>query len=477
MAERADSRGYHAIQMGLRSYLPLAATATFGWIIALVGFAFAPGPSMAQGLTPKKTPAANVTEIRKTPSNEAVRAAPPVDTSAVDAVDATTATLAEPAGALPPTALAVDLSADKNRTRFTITLTKAVPHRIFTLADPYRVVIDIPDLRFQIAPSHGSTGQGLVSGYRYGMLTAQRSRIVLDAVAPVRILRAETSNSSSGQNSVLSVELVATDRATFLTSLQPDAEATRPPAAPEAAPPRVVQSDRPIIMIDPGHGGLDPGAVGRGGLLEKEIVLAVSRHLFTLLSANRRYDVRMTRSGDTFVALDQRVSMSRLAGASLFISIHADTVGDLTFAQNVRGATVYTLSDRASSQQAQVLAEKENAADARAGVQNPVAEKDEQIQNILFDLMKRETHNFSSEFRSILISHLGRSVTLAKDPARGAAFRVLHQTSSPSVLVELGYMSHEQDAQLLQSGAWQQRVAASIGAAVDNYFAKRVSGR
>jgi N-acetylmuramoyl-L-alanine amidase len=432
----------------------------------------------AQGLKPKANPPGNVTEIRKSPTIAPAPAAPPAET----APDETTAggdvaTLAEPAGVSAAAALAADLSADKSHTRFTLALTKAVQYRIFVLPDPYRVVIDVPDLKFQMNAAQGGTGQGLVTGYRYGMLTAQRSRIVLDAAGPVRVLRAESPKAAPGQKTVLTVDLAATDRATFMASLQPDADAATPQATPDSPAPRVVQSDRPVIMIDPGHGGLDPGAIGRGGILEKEVVLAVSRQLYNLLAANRRYDVRMTRNGDTFVALDHRVSMSRTAGANLFISIHADTVGDMTFAQNVRGATVYTLSDRASSSQAQVLAEKENSADARAGLQTPTAEKDEQIQNILFDLMKRETNNFSSEFRGILITHLGRSIALAKDPARGAAFRVLHQTSSPSVLVELGYMSHEQDAQLLQSAAWQQRVAGSIGAAVDNYFAKRGSGR
>jgi N-acetylmuramoyl-L-alanine amidase len=231
-----------------------------------------------------------------------------------------------------------------------------------------------------------------------------------------------------------------------------------------------------VVVIDPGHGGIDPGAVGPSDLLEKSVVLSVGLEIRKQLLATGRYDVRMTRTKDVFVSLDQRLKIVRQADADLFISLHADSIEQKSFAQSVRGATVYTLSERASDEQARLMAEKENASDLLAGIAAGEDTSGDQVKSILIDLMKRETSNFSMSFSNLLLSNLRKSVSLSRDPQRAAAFKVLKQTQSPAVLLEMGYMSHEEDEKLLSSAAWQQRLAQSVRDAVSAFFASQTAG-
>ena len=229
-------------------------------------------------------------------------------------------------------------------------------------------------------------------------------------------------------------------------------------------------------MIDPGHGGIDPGAVGINNLLEKTVVLDVAKRIERRLTATGRYRVALTRDRDVFLSLDQRVEMSTELGVDLFVSLHADSLESRTVATHVRGATIYTLSERASDEQARLMAEKENSSDQAAGIDSGAFKVDsEEVRSILFDLMKRETSNFSTDFSNLLVSRLKQSVTVSREPQRSAAFRVLKQTKAPSVLVELGYLSNDVDAKLMRQSEWQGKVAQSIVAAIDAFFDKRTA--
>lgn len=385
-------------------------------------------------------------------------------------------------------ASAITISVAGNRTRLVIAVSQPVAAQAYLLADPPRLVVDAPDLLFQIDQAPPLAPVGLAGAYRYGLLAPGRSRLVVDLTGPARIALTHFAAASPTQHASFSLELEATSAKTFLTNAEKVPAAARPPDAVPVTRGSTfddgvewpkVGNGRSVIMIDPGHGGIDPGALSAGVVREKDVVLAVARQLASALAATGRYDVRMTRSTDVFVPLDQRIEMSRAAGASLFISIHADSIDNgaaaAALAQTVRGATVYTLSETASNRDAQALADKENAADALAGVISPSGGDSDQVKGILIDLLKRETQNFALEARGLLVQSMRSVMTMAREPARSAAFKVLRQAQAPAVLIELGYMSHAQDVALLQSAEWQRGVAKAITAAVNTYFAKRIA--
>lgn len=360
-------------------------------------------------------------------------------------------------------------------TKFLLGLSAGVRAEIFTLSKPYRVVVDLPDVAFHLPEGTGQHGSGLIAAFRYGLLAEGKSRVVIDTTGPVVIKRADMSG-KGGTAVELVVELAATSAQSFGSGTgggrAPEAAKPLPAPAPKALK---GERTKPVILIDAGHGGIDPGAAGSGNLKEKTLVLAVAQALRAHMVASGRYDVRMTRVSDVFVSLDQRLRLSRELDADLFISLHADSIAQKGFANIVRGATVYTLSEQASDEEARRMAEKENNSDAIAGLQTAKFEEEGEVRNILIDLLKRETSNFSADFSNTLVKHFRTGISLSGRPQRSAAFKVLRQADTPSVLVELGYMSNAEDERLLNSSAWQRRVAAAIGAAVDAYFSKRTA--
>ncbi|MFN3868792.1 MAG: N-acetylmuramoyl-L-alanine amidase [Hyphomicrobiaceae bacterium] len=400
----------------------------------------------------------------------------------------TTATAAPPPpprdnGAIPATAVLVKEARAKDmgeQTRFTMQLTKGVRVEVYTLANPYRVVIDMPDVGFALPDGTGRSGAGMVTAFRYGLFAERKARVVLDLASPAKIVSAAMSARPTPAEAVdLNIDLAPVSAAEFGGGTgvglsggdgpAPRAQPNDEPAAKRAA------TARPVILIDPGHGGIDPGALGASNLLEKNVVLDVALKIKRRLDNLGKYDVRLTRSTDVFVSLDSRVRMSREMGADLFVSLHADSIASKTYAPVVRGATIYTLSEQASDEQARAMAEKENASDLIAGIDTGASQDDSVVRNILIDLMKRETANFSADFSAILAANMKKSVALSREPQRGAAFKVLRQPHAPSVLIELGFMSNAADEALMRQTDWQSKVAQAISTAVERYFERRTA--
>src|SRR4029077_11021319 len=228
---------------------------------------------------------------------------------------------------------------------------------------------------------------------------------------------------------------------------------------PTASPPK---DTRPLVVIDPGHGGFDPGAMGGNGEVEKTITLEFATTLAAELERRGHVRVALTRSTDTFVSLPDRARFARDQNAALFVSIHADT---LTWPANVQGATVYTLADNASDAEAARVAEKENRVDQQAGLDS--GENDEEVVPILDDLMRRETKILSVAFAQKLVQALEPHVRLNKNPLRSAAFLVLRAPDVPSALVELGYLSSDADRASFSSPQWREEAARAIASAIE----------
>ena len=385
--------------------------------------------------------------------------------------------VARPATPVPPDLFPIAsdarLGGDAGRTRLVFDLSRPIEISAFTLADPYRVVIDLPQVTFQLPARAGEQGRGLIKAYRYGLVMQGGSRIVVDATGPVRIDKAFVLESVDSQPARLVLDLVSTDRASFMRHL---ALAAKPRRAPETKPAEMAKrpnDGRPLIVIDPGHGGPDTGTIASSGEMEKAIVLEFAQTLSEKLQKSGKYRVTMTRDDDRFVPLGERVRMARTQGAALLISIHADALASRNEA-DVRGATVYTVSDSASDDEAARLAEQENKADAIAGVD--LSAEPEEVADILIDLTQRETKNFSAHFARAVVGELKNAAKLHKHPLKAAGFKVLKAPDVPSVLIELGYVSNKQDLKLMTSDGWRERASGAVAQAVTTYFSTRLAG-
>lgn len=399
-------------------------------------------------------------------------------------------------------------------TRIVLELTQPVAFSAFTLAEPSRVVIDLPEVGWQLPPEPLPAAAGVFEKLRYGLFKPGNSRVVFDIHAPAAITQAFALEPQGGHRYRLVVELTPTSPQAFLASVgappvrvaaaQPKPASERPALAPPpAAKPVAADAGAPsstptpspatkaaaqdqaspfrlaprkpelkprgakqVIVIDPGHGGVDPGTIGLSGTYEKHVTLAMARELKTQLEGTGRFKVVLTRDRDIFIRLRDRVQIARDAKAALFISIHADTVKN----KAIRGPAVYTLSEKASDKEAAELAEKENKADLIAGID--LSHETPEVTNILIDLAQRESMNESARFAAALIGQLKLATTVLRNTHRFAGFAVLKAPDVPSVLLELGFLSNPHDERSLRSRAYRAQLAAAVAKALDAHFAR-----
>jgi N-acetylmuramoyl-L-alanine amidase len=390
-----------------------------------------------------------------------------------------------------PIASDARLAGDAKQTRFVLDLDKPIQFRAFALADPYRVVLDLPQVSFKLGAGTGVAGRGLVKAFRYGLVMPGGSRIVFDLTGPAKIAKSYVLEAANGQPPRLVLEFEEVDRTAFVQLLAPENRPELRPAIADAnagaANAGVAQPDasivtastqppdkRPVIVIDPGHGGVDNGTqAGGGDIMEKNLVLGFGLALRDKIEKSGKYRVVMTRTDDTFIPLNERVKIARNESASLFVSIHADALprgeGD------AQGATIYTLADKASDAEAERLADAENKSDAIGGVN--LTDEPTEVADILIDLVQRETRTFSNRFARTLMGEMKNTVRMHKHPLKSAGFRVLKAPDVPSVLVELGYVSNKGDLEHLVSEDWRNKTVGSMAQAIDAFFAKRLAGK
>ena len=374
-----------------------------------------------------------------------------------------------------PQVTAARIGEHPDRTRFVLELSEDLPYRVFTLPDPFRVVLDLPEVEWNLPDGRQPRVRGLISDLRFGLFAPGTSRVVLDMKRPVHLEKVFVIPPRDGKPYRLVVDVEAVTREQyFATQGSASGETSgsdRPlmplaKAVPSPPPPKPADS-RPTVVIDPGHGGVDPGAVGVSGSYEKNLTLFYGKALKQALEATGRYRVVMTRERDVFLKLRERIRLAQEAEGELFISLHANVHSS----GKIRGASIYTLSETASDEEAAALAAAENAADVLAGVN--LTDQTGDVRNILIDLAQRETMNLSKKFANDLVREVGRETKLLRNTHRFAGFAVLKSPVVPSILFEIGYMSNRQEERLLRSAAHRDKIIASIIRAIDGYFERQ----
>jgi N-acetylmuramoyl-L-alanine amidase len=356
------------------------------------------------------------------------------------------------------------MAGDAMKMRIVLQFDREPDPKWFLLRGPHRLIIDLPQTAFVVQPK-ALKSRGLVRNVRYGALNEGTSRLILTAKGPFAVDKVDVIANEDGQGFRLVADISASSDRKFDQALADQAQTTgatvSTPKGDRVGKPAADPGKRFTLVIDAGHGGIDGGAEGHNGTVEKSVTLAFALELRNKLAKTGKYDVYLTRDADEFLRLDERVRIARQHEADLFISIHADTISR----KGIRGATVYTVSDKASDAEAEATADRENLSDTLAGID--VKEENHEVADILVDLIRRETHTYSVRFARSLVDELSPAVELINNPHRSAGFKVLRAPDVPSVLVELGYLSNTKDEEHLRDPDWRDKAADRIAAAID----------
>lgn len=383
------------------------------------------------------------------------------------------------------------LGGDVSRTRFMIGLPSEVEFQVFSLSNPNRVVVDVSETSLRLPPRpQENIAVGLVRDFRAGQSGPGKSRVIIKVTRPVIVESARIEPGANGKGHRLALDIVpadqpriaskASNKAFSKPSFSLGATDVQPPLpVPATRPDRIAaRSFKPIIVIDPGHGGHDSGAK-KHGAVEKDVVLAFSLMLRDKLEETGRYKVLMTRDSDVFVGLDDRRKFAERHRANLFIAVHADYATRAA----ARGATIYSLRENVAKSlrrsakgksSSNVLTKDEIDAMNKASVDTDFSA----VKRILADLAGREvgaTRERTNVFTRSVIEYMGASTEMRAKPDQQAAFRVLKTAQFPSVLIELAYVTNKQDAALLKSDTWRDKVSDSIMDAIENYFSNQIA--
>ena len=363
----------------------------------------------------------------------------------------------------PLSALTYRMAGDDLRMRVVIMFDREPKFSTLLLANPHRLIFDLPETRFGF-DDKSLEARGIVSRVRYGLVGENRSRLILTLRGPFNVEDIQVLKNETAPGYRLVADIVASSDLEFSEKLASQHEVTgsterKQPAGTAIRTPGADTTRPFIVMIDPGHGGIDSGAESLSGIKEKDLTLAFGKELRDRLAKEKNIKALMTRDDDTFLRLSERVRLARQQSADLFISIHADTINQ----GDIRGATVYTISDKASDSVARAMAERENKSDSIAGA---APEALPEVADILLDLTRRETHTFSLSFAEKVIHSLQGEVNLINNPHRFAGFQVLRAPDVPSVLIEIGYLSNAEDEKLISNPEWRRKLADRIALAI-----------
>ncbi|HTT85239.1 MAG TPA: N-acetylmuramoyl-L-alanine amidase [Rhizomicrobium sp.] len=397
--------------------------------------------------------------------------------SAPDALSGTLARSGSAGQGAEPVIIDARIGEHPDRTRFVVETSDPVKTRVFTLANPDRVVIDIPEALWRVRAAARPSGRGAIEDYRFGLFRPGDSRFVIDLRKPVSVNQPLILPPQDGHGYRVVIDMLPSSQDVFerTSGWPPDLRsndwsaalglsAAKSFQAGQGGRAAAARNERRVIVVDPGHGGIDSGTRGFDGAMEKDLVLDEALRLSRVLE-QRGYVVHLTRSSDVYIPLRERVDAARAYQADLFISLHADSNPD----PRVSGASVYTLSEASSDAEAAALARKENQSDVIAGVD--LGGESSPVASILIGLAQRDTINRSVRFADTLVSRLAETTDiLPRGPHRSAGFVVLKAPDVPAVLIELGYLSNPGDCARMANDAWRDRVASAIADAVDRQF-------